>query len=119
MPNLNTQWGELCDLTTKLFPQYQSRSRAFKAACEARPDLAAAAIDPTGKPVVPRSNAIAKRASDSVQAAAPASPGARPWSEIIGQMDRPKPLSAAPLEGSARPWRDVMRQIEAEERPRR
>ena len=49
----NAQFDELCKLTTTLVPKYGSRPAAFKEACRQRPDLAAAAIRPTGERVVP------------------------------------------------------------------
>lgn len=47
----NEQWNSLCSLATELFPRYGSRLRAFRAACEQRPDLASVAMDPVGNPV--------------------------------------------------------------------
>ena len=55
----NEQWDALCALTTELFPQHGARPAALAAACRQRPDLAGAAIDPTGAPVIPRGKALA------------------------------------------------------------
>jgi hypothetical protein len=48
----NAAWEQLCDLATELVPQYGARSAAFKAACAARRDLMAAAVDPFGRPLI-------------------------------------------------------------------
>jgi hypothetical protein len=50
----NASWNALCGLTTELKEECGSRPNAFREACRRRPDLAADAIDPTGKPVAPR-----------------------------------------------------------------
>lgn len=62
----NSQYDELCSITTELLSQYGARPAAFQAACRQRPDLAGVAIYPTGQPVIPlRAN------SGTAQAAAP------------------------------------------------
>lgn len=50
----NEAWNTLCATTTELLPQFGSRPAAFQEACRQRPDLAATAIDPMGKPVTPQ-----------------------------------------------------------------
>ncbi len=62
----NDAWDELCRLTTesiKRFPENRAAGRpaVFKALCAQRPDLAAKAIDPTGRPVVQGGRANGQR----------------------------------------------------------
>lgn len=76
----NSQWDELVALATKLLPQFGGRVRAFKAACEKRPDLANAAIDPMGHPVIKGSNAVPQ--SQPVESDSEAGK-ALPWTEIL------------------------------------
>jgi hypothetical protein len=71
----NSEFDELCNLTTKLFPQYGARPAAFKAACSQRPDLAAKAIDQTGHPVIQGTAKTASSGAGTAQAA-PVAPGA-------------------------------------------
>lgn len=59
MSQENEAYRQLCELTTELFPKFGARPAAFKAACEQRPDLAAAAVYPSGEPVIPREGAAA------------------------------------------------------------
>lgn len=85
----NASFVELCALTTELFPQFGARSEAFQEACRKRPDLAARATYPSGKPVAPRpagalvqeaptdgENALIK-AAERLAAQAKRKPGAR------------------------------------------
>ncbi len=50
----NAAWDQLSDLATELLPQYGARPAAFREASRRRPDLASAAIDPFGKPLMGR-----------------------------------------------------------------
>ena len=79
----NSQWDELATLTTKLAPQFGGRVPAFKAACEQRPDLANAAIDPMGQPVIKGSN-VAPQPQPS-ESANPAGK-AQPWSAVLKSL---------------------------------
>jgi hypothetical protein len=50
----NQSWNELCEVSDQLLGQFASRPAAFREACRRRPDLAGAAIDPFGKPLMLR-----------------------------------------------------------------
>jgi len=86
----NAQFNELCALTTKLSPEYGARPAAFAAACRERPDLAAAAIYPTGDPVIKGSKAAEKSAAGTrgaVESDASGLGTAKPWKEIMAALD--------------------------------
>jgi len=113
----NAQWDELCAITTKLAPQCSGRVAAFKAACEQRPDLANAAIGPTGVPVVRGSGAARAMPVSEPQAATAESVlgEAKPWSEVLRSLGVQTVTSAenpAATQG-ALPWSEVFRQINA------
>jgi hypothetical protein len=79
----NSQWDELVALTTKLVMQCGGRVPAFKAACEQRPDLASAAIDPMGQPVIKGSNVAPQpQPSESTNPAGKA----QPWSAVLKSL---------------------------------
>jgi hypothetical protein len=75
----NQAWLDLCELTTKLLPQFPDRPYAFEEACRQRPDLEARAVDPRGDPVSARPRPKGWRAS-----VRPAAQTARP---PLAQLD--------------------------------
>jgi hypothetical protein len=118
----NTAWDRLCAITTSLFAQYGSRPAAFQAACKLHPDLAAEAVDPTGKRLLQGSNPETA-AVQSVQAGEAAGQ-ALPWGEVLrsigaikgGKADVPELPEVRGEQGKALPWSEVMRKIQTEGR---
>jgi hypothetical protein len=80
----NSQWDELTALTKKLLPEFGGmRGFAFNAACKQRPDLANAAIDPTGQAVIAGSNTAPKlQPTESANATGTA----QPWSAVLKSL---------------------------------
>jgi hypothetical protein len=118
----NSQWNSLCSLATELFPRLGSRLAAFKQACLERPELAAAAIDPTGRAVISGSKAAetTDESRGAVEADASGFGTAKPWAEIMrslsaeaGEQVAEKP---AGNQHGALPWSEVFRKVEAAER---
>jgi hypothetical protein len=83
----NSAWRELCAMTDTMFQQYGARPAAFKAACAARPDLAAKAIDPEGHPVIQGTAAkVAGTGAGKAQAAPVAPAVGDPLTRAIGKL---------------------------------
>jgi len=116
----NAAWDRLCEITTSLFSQYGSRPAAFRAACKLHPDLAAVAVDSTGKRLMaekrPESGAAPKVQPSTADGQA------RPWTEVLRAIGAIKAEKADAMDGAqssqgkALPWREIMRKIEAEGR---
>jgi hypothetical protein len=133
-PKSNEAWNELCAITSQLAAATAHRDastrigrpEAFRLACRQNPELAKRAIDPTGQPVVPGSQAM-----PSSVAADPAEGTARPWGEVLTDLGIKTKSAAAKVaqtapdavrqqappastDGKAKPWREILAGIEAE-----
>ena len=114
-PKSNEAWDQLCDITTRLVPQYGARRRAFAAACEQRPDLAASAVDPLG---------MRLRGVSAAKPQPPADPAAliRAICELADRKDAaafiargltPEEVAAELMPGvTARSWKRIIAQLE-------
>jgi hypothetical protein len=149
MTKSNESWNQLCNLATELLPQYRDRPDALQAAIRQHPDLAAKAVDPTGKPVIPGAVAepvktvatqgkakpwheVLKAMGIAKAGEPPAAIGPRPWRAILAALGlRPAAASATDSatggqrpasetpSSGARPWSEVLREVEAERRAAR
>jgi hypothetical protein len=114
----NAEWDQLCAITTRLVPQYGgNRKAAFDEACLQHPELATAAIDPTGGRLRGGSTPQPGTA-EAVYAS-----GARPWGEVFGGLGigtktalpsppaREQVSSSGPETGRAKPWREIFAEL--------
>jgi hypothetical protein len=107
----NAEYVQLCKMTDELFAKHGSRPRAFRAACAQRPDLAARAIYPTGRPVVPGSKASAPAAGKD-----PAGQDPPPWNKIVRKLNGAEEKAPAaekdhPAGQEPSPWNKIVRKL--------